>query len=341
MALARRWLWTIPLSASLSALLSPVPKSNHKLFPQNPHSFMHPISSVSSHFLQDKLFSPMPSSSFSLLSCLKTSAWFPIHCPLPQIFSSSFMVTLRKTLRIEAKGSMKHPTILWVLRTPFDPPHCPTHQNIGDSSSVAMLHPNHLSIFEKALLELHCLKGLGPNVYNGWTKQLLVWLIAYLLGIKSQQSVISITHGTQQWKQWKWVWTARQLCAIRINAIARLCPQAEDVREQAGLQRNMWLISSHGDSPSGSGWETGKEYMSARSINNKKHCFCTPLWESESGAKEMWTVSPQKEPQQQSTQLLREAIFPPALNHSPVAPTELLSIHQAPQHPRQAQQKAF
>lgn len=57
--------------------------------------------------------------------------------------------------------------------------------------------------------------------------------------------------------------------------------------------------------------------------------------------KEMWTVFPQKEPQQQSAQLLQEAISPPALNHSPVAPTELLSIQQAPPHPRQAQQKAF
>lgn len=57
--------------------------------------------------------------------------------------------------------------------------------------------------------------------------------------------------------------------------------------------------------------------------------------------KELWTVSPQKEPQEQSAQLLREAVFLPALNHSPVSPTELLSIHQAPPHPRQAQQKAF
>lgn len=52
----------------------------------------------------------------------------------------------------------------------------------------------------------------------------------------------------------------------------------------------------------------------------------------------MWTVSPQKE---QSSPQPRKAIFPPALSHSPVAPTELLSIHQAPPHPRQAQQKAF
>lgn len=29
-----------------------VSKSNHKLFPQNPHSVIHPISSASSHFLQ-------------------------------------------------------------------------------------------------------------------------------------------------------------------------------------------------------------------------------------------------------------------------------------------------
>lgn len=161
MALARRWLWTIPLSASLSALLSPVPKSNHKLFRQNPHSFMHSISSVSSHFLQDKLFSPLPS---FLLSYLKISAWFLIRCPLPQIFSSSFMVTLRKTLRFKARGSMKDPTILCVLRTLFDPTHCPTHQNIGDSSSITMPLPNHLSIFEQALLDLHWLKGLGPNM---------------------------------------------------------------------------------------------------------------------------------------------------------------------------------
>lgn len=59
------------------------------------------------------------------------------------------------------------------------------------------------------------------------------------------------------------------------------------------------------------------------------------------GGEEMWTVSRQKEPQKQSAQLLREAIFSPALSHSPAAPTELLSIHQAPPHPRQAQQKAF
>lgn len=39
-----------------------VSKSNHKLFPQNPHSFIHPISSVSSHYLQHKLFSLICSS---------------------------------------------------------------------------------------------------------------------------------------------------------------------------------------------------------------------------------------------------------------------------------------
>lgn len=55
----------------------------------------------------------------------------------------------------------------------------------------------------------------------------------------------------------------------------------------------------------------------------------------------MLTISPPEEPQQQFVQQSRAAIFSPVLNHSLEAPTELLSIHQAPPHPRQVQQKAF
>lgn len=79
--------------------------------------------------------------------------------------------------------------------------------------------------------------------------------------------------------------------------------------------------------------------MTIWSINNKKnkHCFCTPLWESAGGGKKCGQC-----PHRRSCTAFAGSHFPPpALNYSPVAPTELLSIHQAPPHPRQAQQKSI
>ncbi len=101
-------------------------KSNHKLFPQNPQIFLsiqyHPSTTISfniNHFL---LSVPL---CFCLPSYHKTFIWFPIHCSLPKLFPSPFLETLRQTLWIKAKGSMKRPTFFWVLRTPFDPPIAP------------------------------------------------------------------------------------------------------------------------------------------------------------------------------------------------------------------------
>lgn len=52
-----------------------------------------------------------------------------------------------------------------------------------------------------------------------------------------------------------------------------------------------------------------------RSINKREiKRFCHPLGERAVFGKEMPTVSTQKEPQQQSAQLLREAIFPPTIH---------------------------
>ena len=73
-----------------------VSKSNHKLFPQNPHSFIHPISSVSSHFLQHKRFS-LKRSSVLLPSLLPQKRRLVYH-PSPRLFPSSFLVTPRQTL---------------------------------------------------------------------------------------------------------------------------------------------------------------------------------------------------------------------------------------------------
>lgn len=57
--------------------------------------------------------------------------------------------------------------------------------------------------------------------------------------------------------------------ACAINSKACLCPRAEDVRQRAGLQQNMWLISVHGLSSNGSGLRT--KSTSIWSINNKKN----------------------------------------------------------------------
>lgn len=107
------------------------------------------------------------------------------------------------------------------------------------------------------------------------------------------------------------MWTVRQLCAITINSTARLFPQTDDVKERAG--------------------HSPIHMVSKKNKQNRNH-FCNHLPESTTlgGEYYMWTVSAAKEPQQQSTELFREAIFTPVLNHSPMAPTELLSIHQAP-----------
>lgn len=95
-----------------------VSKSNHKLFPQNSHSFIHPTSSIGP-FLRRKPFLLIHSISLLCLTT-KSSPDFPSFASLTQLFSSS-LVTLRQTLWIKAKGSMKRPTFFWVLRTPFDP----------------------------------------------------------------------------------------------------------------------------------------------------------------------------------------------------------------------------
>lgn len=167
-----------------------VSKSNHKLFPQNPHSSIHPISSVSSHFPQHKLFS-LIRSSLRLPSLLPQNLRLVSH---PFLFASTLLVfrfgnTKTNTLN-QGEGEHEAPHIFLGSQDPIWPSYCPNHQNVGDSSSITMSHPNHLSIFEKALLDLYCLKGLGPNSESEWTKQLLVWLIAYLSGTKLQLTVI-------------------------------------------------------------------------------------------------------------------------------------------------------
>lgn len=183
-----------------------VSKSNHELFPQNPHSFMPPISSVRSRSLQN---------------CFHSSGW----SSYPRIFSRFPFCSLNLKMalllwdkHIESRRR-EHvaPQISLSSQDPVWPSPCPDHQNVHDSSFSTKTHPEHLRLVEKASLALHRLEGLELS----WrTKQLFLWLITYLWKTKLQPTMNPPTHGKQQWKQWKWVRTAKQLWAITVSFIA-------------------------------------------------------------------------------------------------------------------------
>lgn len=83
-----------------------VSKSNHKLFPQIP-TFFHSIQNrPSAIFFNINCFLSSASFNFSFLSYLRNLCSI---APLPQLFSSSFLVKPRQTVSIKAKGYMKHP----------------------------------------------------------------------------------------------------------------------------------------------------------------------------------------------------------------------------------------
>lgn len=174
---------------------------------------------------------------------------------------------LRQTLWIKKKGKNEAPPHF----SEFSGPHLtlllPRSSKRGWLPSITMSQPNHLYIIQKALLDLYCMKRLGPNSESGWTEQLLVWLIAYLSGTRIT------TEFDLPYPMWDfhntWKTTVKTM-KMRADSETALCydnnlhsmsvfsPKAEDLKEQDGLQWNMWLISPHGDSPSGPGWERGK-----------------------------------------------------------------------------------
>lgn len=230
MALARRWLWTIPLSASLSALLSLSLKATTSysakptiLYPPN---IIHqqPFPLRLTVFSYPSLFA----SSFFLTS--NSSLGFAIYFSLPRLFSFSFLVRLRQTVWIKEKGKHEAPPHF----SGFSGPHLTLL--LPRSSKTWVTHPPSLCLsptifisFEKPCWIFTAWRGLDQTSESGWTKQLLVWLIAYLSGTELQLSLIyrtpceiSTTHGKQQSKQWKWVQTAKQLCVITLTSIAFL-----------------------------------------------------------------------------------------------------------------------
>lgn len=216
MALARHWLWTIPHSASLSALLSLSLKATTSYSSQSTHSFIHPIycpSEAGSCYLK-------------VLACI-----YPIHLSLPQTLSSLLLVNTQRHTVYQHERQQEAPHIFRGSQDLMWPSHWPNHQNVGSSPSLC-LSPTIFPPLNKALLDLSSLKAFGSDSESEWTKQLLVWSEAYLPETKLRLILIyctpceiSTTHGTQQWKQRKWEGTVRQLCAITINATASLSPQ--------------------------------------------------------------------------------------------------------------------
>lgn len=177
MALARRWPWTIPLSALLYALLSPSLKATTSYSRKNhvPLSIQyHPPSATSFNIVLTLFFH-----SFSLL----IAPFLPWNLCLVShlfLFASALLVIPFGDTKTNVlnQGEVEHDAPHIFLGSGFSGP-CltlplPHHQNVGDSPCNTMSHPNHLSIFEKALMDFYCLKGLGPNPGTGWTKQLLL-----------------------------------------------------------------------------------------------------------------------------------------------------------------------
>lgn len=158
---------SLTLSASLSALLSPSLKSNHTLFQHYPHSFIHAVSSVSSHFLQHRLFSLIRSSLF-LPSLLPQNLLLVSH---PFLFASTLLVFLSANTKAntlnQGEGEHEAPHIFLGSQDPIWPYHCPNHQNVGDSSSITMSHSNHLSIIEIVFLPEGAWTKLGEWVNKG------------------------------------------------------------------------------------------------------------------------------------------------------------------------------
>lgn len=113
-----------------------------------------------------------------------------------------------------------------------------------------------------------------------------------------------------------------------------MCPTAEDIKSKIQMTHHLALGISI--------WFRLRDRQSTcqadQSItkNTVSALLCGTLQVGERSVNSLHTGGASGE----SAQLLQGAT-PQVLNHSPAAPTELLSIHQAPPHLRQAQQKAF
>lgn len=127
MALARHWLWTIPHSASLSALLSLSLKATTSYSSQSTHSFIHPIycpSEAGSCYLK-------------VLACI-----YPIHLSLPQTLSSLLLVNTQRHTVYQHERQQEAPHIFRVLRTSCDPPTNPIIKTWAAHHRCALAQPS-------------------------------------------------------------------------------------------------------------------------------------------------------------------------------------------------------
>lgn len=127
MALARHWLWTIPHSASLSALLSLSLKAttSYSLRAHIPLSIQYTV--------HQRL---VP------VTWKSSPAFIPSTCLCLKFYQLSCWLTHRDTLCINMKGSKKLPTFFRVLRTSCDPPTNPIIKTWAAHHRCALAQPS-------------------------------------------------------------------------------------------------------------------------------------------------------------------------------------------------------
>lgn len=127
MALARHWLWTIPHSASLSALLSPSLKAttSYSLRAHIPLSIQYTV--------HQRL---VP------VTWKSSPAFIPSTCLCLKLYHLSCWLTHRDSLCINMKGSKKLPTFFGVLRTSCDPPTNPIIKTWAAHHRCALAQPS-------------------------------------------------------------------------------------------------------------------------------------------------------------------------------------------------------